>query len=114
MFACVLCTLPFVKSIMATIIVAALLGISYAALLPAWNGRIAEYVPNESHGTGWGVISTIEGSGVIIGPLIGGWLSERFDVALPFWVAASIFVIISAVYIVSPASRSRVNAVKSV
>ncbi len=34
------------------------LGLSYAALLPAWNALLANYVPPMQQGLGWGIFST--------------------------------------------------------
>lgn len=52
-----------------------ILGLSYATLLPAWNALLANYVPPKQQGLGWGIFSTVEGVGGMIGPVIGGTLA---------------------------------------
>jgi len=52
-----------------------ILGISYAAVLPAWNALLAAYVPPGQSGLGWGVLSTVEGIGGMIGPVVGGLIA---------------------------------------
>ncbi|MFC4811179.1 MFS transporter [Paenibacillus sp. GCM10023250] len=52
-----------------------LLGLSYATLLPAWNALLANYVPPKQQGLGWGIFSTVEGIGGMVGPVVGGTLA---------------------------------------
>ncbi|MBE3550670.1 MAG: multidrug resistance protein-related protein [Brockia lithotrophica] len=56
---------------------AAVLGIGYAALLPAWNALLAQYVPPNHKGVGWGLFSTLEGLGLMLGSGLGGFLADR-------------------------------------
>ncbi|RKQ88918.1 putative MFS family arabinose efflux permease [Brockia lithotrophica] len=56
---------------------AAVLGIGYAALLPAWNALLAQYVPHNHKGVGWGLFSTLEGLGLMLGSGLGGFLADR-------------------------------------
>ncbi|WP_342672474.1 hypothetical protein [Paenibacillus tianmuensis] len=39
---------------------------------------MADYVPKNQQGLGWGLFSSVEGIGVAIGPVIGGWLATTF------------------------------------
>ncbi len=48
------------------------LGISYSAILPAWNALLASYIPPKQEGLGWGMLSAFEGVGVMVGPAAGG------------------------------------------
>ncbi|WP_328804038.1 MFS transporter [Paenibacillus glycinis] len=57
------------------ILLTGVLGISYATLLPAWNALLANYVPPKQQGLGWGIFSTVEGVGGMIGPVVGGTLA---------------------------------------
>ncbi|REE89055.1 putative MFS family arabinose efflux permease [Paenibacillus taihuensis] len=93
--------LTFSDSFTETILFAMILGASYASLLPAWNAYLARFVPEEYAGAGWGLISTIEGIGVVAGPALGGWMAERINEALPFWMAAVIFACIACYYIIA-------------
>jgi len=56
---------------------ATVLGIGYAALLPAWNALLAQYVPLNHKGVGWGLFSTLEGLGLMLGTGLGGFLADR-------------------------------------
>jgi MFS family permease len=78
------------------------LGISYAAVLPAWNALLAAFVPPGQQGLGWGIFSTVEGIGGIIGPLIGGFIATRFSGSSVVGLAGIMFVIISLFYVFFP------------
>ncbi|WP_309244716.1 MFS transporter [Cohnella silvisoli] len=79
-----------------------LLGISYAAVLPAWNALLAAFVPPGQQGLGWGVFSTVEGIGGIIGPLIGGFIATRYSGSSVVGLAGIMFIIISMFYVFFP------------
>ncbi|WP_159887497.1 MFS transporter [Paenibacillus puerhi] len=82
----------------ATMLMAALLGGSYAAVLPAWNALMSYFVPPDQKGTGWGVLSSIEGLGVMIGPLIGGWIASRYDASVTVWISSAMLASIALYY----------------
>ncbi|WNS45298.1 MFS transporter [Paenibacillus sp. MMS20-IR301] len=103
MFALGLFGLTSVSSFTGAIVLAVLLGSGYAALLPSWNALMARYIPQESASVSWGILFSIEGLGVVIGPLIGSWLVSFGNELLPFQVSACLFGIISIVYLLSPA-----------
>ncbi|WP_281889479.1 MFS transporter [Paenibacillus sp. YYML68] len=77
-FAVMLYTLTLVRSLWPAVLTAAVLGLAYAAVLPAWNAVLAAYVPEEQKGMGWGLLSSIEGVGIMLGPIAGGWLADQF------------------------------------
>ncbi|UUZ90469.1 MFS transporter [Paenibacillus sp. P25] len=77
-FAASLYGLTLVSTLTVALVLAALLGFAYSAVLPSWNAPLADYVPKEQQGLGWGLFSSVEGIGVIIGPVLGGWLADRF------------------------------------
>jgi MFS family permease len=78
------------------------LGISYAAVLPAWNALLAAYVPPGQQGLGWGVFSTVEGIGGMIGPIIGGFLATHYSGSSVVGLAGIMFIIISLFYVFFP------------
>lgn len=78
------------------------LGLSYAALLPAWNALLANYVPPMQQGLGWGIFSTVEGIGGMIGPVIGGTLAAWHGQTLVVWYAAILYALIGFFYIWFP------------
>lgn len=55
---------------------AALLGFSYALVLPAWNSLLARVIPPNRQATGWGLFATIEGLGVAVGPALGSLIAH--------------------------------------
>ncbi|MBJ6360456.1 MFS transporter [Paenibacillus sp. GCM10012307] len=84
------------------IVLAAILGLSYATLLPAWNALLASYVPPSQQGLGWGVFSTIEGVGVMIGPVLGGMLASANGETSVVLISAILFGIIGLFYLWFP------------
>jgi MFS family permease len=78
------------------------LGVSYAAVLPAWNALLASYVPPGQQGLGWGVFSTVEGIGGMIGPVLGGILATRYSESTVVGLAGIMFAIIGMFYIFFP------------
>ncbi|PZD93160.1 MFS transporter [Paenibacillus sambharensis] len=86
------------------VVLAAVLGISYAAVLPAWNALLAAYVPPAQQGLGWGIFSTVEGIGVMVGPVAGGVIAQLQNESNVVWISALLFAIIGVFYILFPAS----------
>lgn len=81
---------------------ALILGLSYAAVLPAWNALLAAYVPPGQQGLGWGVFSTVEGIGGMIGPYVGGVLAISLSESWVVALAGSLFMLISLFYVFFP------------
>jgi MFS family permease len=81
---------------------ALVLGLSYAAVLPAWNALLAAYVPPGQQGLGWGVFSTVEGVGGMIGPYLGGLLATQFSESWVVRLAGVLFIFISLFYAFFP------------
>jgi MFS family permease len=79
-----------------------LLGLSYAAVLPAWNALLAAYVPPGQKGLGWGVFSTVDGLGGVIGPYVGGMLAVMLSDSWVVGLAGALFMIISLFYLFFP------------
>jgi MFS family permease len=79
-----------------------ILGISYSAVLPAWNALLAAFVPPGQQGLGWGVFSTVEGIGGIVGPVIGGFIATRYTESSVVGLAGIMFIIISMFYVFFP------------
>lgn len=81
---------------------ALVLGFSYAAVLPAWNALLAAYVPPGQQGLGWGVLSTVEGIGGMIGPYVGGVLATTFSQSSVVGLTGILFIFISSFYVFFP------------
>ncbi|NOV03697.1 MFS transporter [Paenibacillus planticolens] len=102
-FAITLYGLTFASVLWQAVLLAAILGFSYAAVLPAWNALLAQHVPENQQGMGWGLFSSIEGIGVIVGPILGGWIADMFNERAAVWVSAGLLGSIALYYlIVSP------------
>ncbi|UHA75946.1 MFS transporter [Paenibacillus sp. 481] len=101
-FAITLASLSLTPSIPLAYALAVILGISYAAVLPAWNALLALYVPPKQKGLGWSLLSTVEGIGVLIGPVLGGVIASYFAASTVVWVSASLFAVIAIIYILFP------------
>ncbi|TCM92751.1 putative MFS family arabinose efflux permease [Paenibacillus sp. BK033] len=87
------------------LVIVMILGLSYAAILPAWNALLAAYVPPKQEGLGWGLLSTVEGLGGMIGPLAGGILAASFGSPTVIWVSAMLFGLIALLYVLIPATK---------
>ncbi|WP_458121781.1 MFS transporter [Paenibacillus sp. Z6-24] len=64
-------------------------GFSYAMILPAWNALLANLVPSEEKAAVWGLFLTLQGSGLVIGPLVSGRLWDAVSPQAPFFVSAA-------------------------
>ena len=84
------------------LLIAVALGLSYSAILPAWNALLAAYVPPKQEGLGWGLLSTVEGIGVMVGPAAGGLLAAWNGEASVFWISAVLFGMIGIFYLWFP------------
>jgi DHA1 family multidrug resistance protein-like MFS transporter len=85
---------------------AALLGFSYALILPAWNGLTVGKTEERRRGLLLGVFMAIEGVGEATGPVIGGWL-YTMGYAIPFYAVAGVLLGMAAFYGSVPARRFR-------
>lgn len=97
--------LLFASNFYAAMVLAALLGGSYAAVLPAWNAVMSYFVPPDQKGMGWGVLSSIEGLGVMAGPLIGGWVASLYSVTVTVIVSACLLAFIALFYVWIPLGK---------
>lgn len=84
------------------LLIAIALGLSYAAILPSWNALLATFVPPKQEGLGWGILSTVEGIGVMIGPIAGGYIASWNGETSVFWTSAVLFGIIGLFYLWFP------------
>ncbi|MHB8155944.1 MAG: MFS transporter [Desulfocucumaceae bacterium] len=79
-----------------------MLGISYSAVLPAWNTLLSKAIPVECQATGWGIFSTIEGLGISFGPAIGGFLGQSLNPGAALLIPAGIFMTMGLFYLLYP------------
>jgi DHA1 family multidrug resistance protein-like MFS transporter len=74
----------FVHSLYALYGLVAVLGFGYALIIPSWNALIASAIPPEKRGAVWGFFLTIEGMGMIVGPIVSGKLWDVYGFHAPF------------------------------
>ncbi|OKP80018.1 MFS transporter [Paenibacillus sp. P3E] len=77
----------------------ALVGISYALILPAWNAFLAKQVPKGERGTVWGLFLTLQGSGMVAGPVISGKLWDSVGHSAPFLASAFVMVLLFGLHL---------------
>jgi DHA1 family multidrug resistance protein-like MFS transporter len=63
-------------------------GLGYALAVPAWNALAMDRIPVESRGLLLGAVATVQGAGLAVGPVVGGWLWERLHPYAPFAAGA--------------------------
>jgi MFS transporter, DHA1 family, multidrug resistance protein len=73
-------------------VLVAWLGLGYAFIIPSWNALIASAIPPDKRGAVWGFFLTIEGSGMIVGPIVSGKLWDVYGPRAPFWVSGIVLV----------------------
>ncbi|MEW9697899.1 MFS transporter [Paenibacillus sp. SI8] len=71
-------------------VLVAALGAGYAFIIPSWNALIASAIPPEKRGAVWGFFLTIEGLGMIVGPIVSGKLWDVFGYHAPFIMSGSV------------------------
>jgi MFS family permease len=70
---------------------------------------LAHHVPKEQKGVGWGLFSSLEGIGVIAGPVIGGWLAVQYNNSLTILISGFLFLGIAIFYFLFPSSSFRAD-----
>lgn len=83
-----------VRQLPVVFIVVALVGISYACILPAWNAFLASQVPKDERGTVWGLFLTLQGSGMVFGPIVSGKLWDSVGHGVPFTASAAVMLLL--------------------
>ncbi|WP_052092023.1 MFS transporter [Paenibacillus sp. FSL H7-0357] len=77
----------------------ALVGVSYALILPAWNAFIALQVPKGERGTVWGLFLTLQGSGMVAGPVLSGRLWDSVSHSAPFLASSFVMVLLFGLHL---------------
>lgn len=90
----VLLLFTFAKSMMLLYVLVAVLGAGYAFIIPSWNALIASAIPPEKRGAVWGFFLTIEGLGMIIGPIVSGKLWDVYGYHAPFLMSGLVLVLL--------------------
>lgn len=93
------------RSPLSAYLMAALLGFSYAIVLPAWNNLLARVISPERQATGWGVFATIEGMGIAIGPALGGMVAKFMGISATLGLSAAVLASMSCFYFLYPVEK---------
>lgn len=109
MLAASLITVLLIRTPLQLIVTASVSGIGGAMLLPALLARLSEVCPDTGRGTMLGFIGTVQGFGLVIGPLVGGWLWDGFDPRAPF-VFCSLLIIAALILAVEGVTDAPVQA----
>ncbi|WP_233147006.1 MFS transporter [Paenibacillus selenitireducens] len=76
------------RSMLFIYILVCMLGVGYALIIPAWNAFIASVIPKSERGAIWGFFLTLEGSGMVVGPIVSGRLWDMIGSHAPFYGSA--------------------------
>ncbi len=106
-FATALFALGTKPSLAIIITVVIVLGVFYALFLPAWNSFIAGYIPESLKAVGWGIFSSLQGLGVMIGPAIGSVIADSYQTLATIQGSAVIFGITAVFYFFYAISKQR-------
>ncbi|RXK18776.1 MFS transporter [Macrococcus sp. DPC7161] len=75
------------------------IGIFYGLLLPGWNAFMASEIHEQLKEETWGVFNSIQGIGTMLGPIIGGLITEIFrESKYTFYVSGSLFIFLACFY----------------
>jgi MFS family permease len=78
--------MPYMGSLVALSGLWLLEAIGFSAASPAEGALVADLTGKNVRGTGYGLYTLASGLGLIIGPLLGGWLYDTAGHAVPFYV----------------------------
>ncbi len=85
--------IPFSRGLYELIGAGVLLGGSYALTAPAWLALVSELAPPGRLGLAVGASETVQGMGLVLGPLLGGLLWDTFGPRAPFIASAAILTV---------------------
>lgn len=84
--------LGYTRDLLLVLPIVALVGLSYAFIIPSWNALIAEAIPKEERGAVWGFFLTIEGAGMVFGSILSGKMWDTYGPHSPFLVSGVVLV----------------------
>ncbi|SOC44883.1 predicted MFS family arabinose efflux permease [Salinicoccus kekensis] len=91
-------------------LIACFIGLSYGIMLPAWNKYLAGTILKAKKEESWGLISSLQGMGAMIGPVVGGLTADIFgNVKATLIASGLIFLVLTIYYIVMFMRTRRTN-----
>ncbi|MGQ0568723.1 MAG: MFS transporter [Armatimonadota bacterium] len=97
--------IPFSRHLAWLLVAGVMLGGSYALSAPAWLALVTEQAPQGRLGLAVGASETVQGLGLVVGPLLGGLLWDALGPQAPF-IASAIVLSVSAIIAASALRRS--------
>src|SRR5690625_494510 len=79
-------------------LIVAFIGLSYGIMLPAWNKYLAGTIMEEKKSESWGLISSLQGMGAMIGPVVGGLTADIFGTVTATLVASGLIFLVLTIY----------------
>ncbi|OAZ48345.1 MFS transporter [Paenibacillus polymyxa] len=102
-----------VQTIPLVFVSVAIIGLGYALILPAWNTFLAQLIPESERATVWGFFLTLQGSGMVIGPLVSGVLWDRAGHTAPFIISGIVMLLMFGCHLVLARNPRRKTVVKA-
>lgn len=91
--------LSLITNIAIVWVLAVFIGLIYGLLLPAWNTFMAGHIHSDAQEETWGVFNSVQGFGSMIGPLVGGLITEfTKSVNNTFYFSALLFLFLAIFY----------------
>ena len=91
--------LSLITNITIVWVLAVFIGLMYGILLPAWNTFMASHIHSDEQEETWGVFNSVQGFGSMIGPLVGGLITEfTKSVNNTFYFSALVFLFLAIFY----------------
>lgn len=87
------------------------IGISYACILPTWDTMISHMLPEGEKGTVWGLFLTVQGSGMVVGPIVSGKLWDMLGPSAPFMASAIVMAVLFFVHVIMSRQKSSLTRV---
>lgn len=79
-------------------LIVAFIGLSYGVMLPAWNKYLAGTIMDAKKAESWGLISSLQGMGAMIGPVVGGLTADIFGTVTATLVASGLIFLVLTIY----------------
>ncbi len=84
---------PATTNLLVVTVGATCAGLGYALAVPAWNALTMDRIPLGSRGLLLGAVATVQGAGLAVGPVVGGYLWERLHPYAPFAAGACLLLL---------------------
>lgn len=86
---CTILGFALFRNIAVVWVLVAAIGVSYALILPTWDTMLSGFIPKGEKGTVWGLFLTVQGCGMVLGPMVSGKLWDTLWPAAPFLASAA-------------------------